>query len=65
VSPPALRPAASEGGRILEARGAGVRRPRPVQPFRVFQVVWPDKDGRFPGEPGFREELKERQRLLP
>jgi len=36
-----------------------------VQPFRVFQVVWPDKDGQFPGEPGFREELKERQRLLP
>ena len=35
------------------------------QPFRLFQVVWPDKDGRFPGEPGAWEILKERQPLLP
>ena len=35
------------------------------KPFRLFQVVWPDKDGRFPGEPGCWEELKERQPLLP
>lgn len=35
------------------------------QPFRLLQVVWPDKDGRFPGEPGAWEILKERQPLLP
>ena len=35
------------------------------RPFRLFQVVWPDKDGGFPGEPGCREELKEREPLLP
>ena len=35
------------------------------KPFRLFQVVWPDKEGRFPGEPGAWEVLKEREPLLP
>jgi hypothetical protein len=35
------------------------------KPFRLFQVVWPDKHGRFPGEPRVWEELKEREPLLP
>lgn len=35
------------------------------QTFRLFQVVWPDKDGHFPGEPGAWEILRTREPLLP
>ena len=35
------------------------------KPFRLFQVVWPDKEGRFPGEPGAWEILRQREPLLP
>lgn len=33
--------------------------------FRLLQVLWPDKDGRFPGEPGAADHLSQRQPLLP
>lgn len=33
--------------------------------FPLYQVVWPDKQGRFPGEPGAAEILKTRQPLPP
>jgi hypothetical protein len=35
------------------------------KPFRLFQVIWPDKEGGFPGEPGAWDVLKEREPLLP
>lgn len=34
------------------------------EPFQVVQLVWPDGEGRFPGEPGAEEVLAKRQPLL-
>ncbi len=34
-------------------------------PFRLLQLVWPDKKNRFPGEPGAAAYLLTRQPLLP
>lgn len=49
---------------VVEARAV----PKPVRPLNLviqrygadveaLQIVWPDADGRFPGEPGMDEEL--------
>lgn len=35
------------------------------RPFRLLQVVWPDKEGRFPGQPGAADSLRDLQPLLP
>lgn len=34
-------------------------------PFELFQVLWPDKQGRFPGEDGVDPVIAQRQPLLP
>ncbi len=34
------------------------------QDFPVLQCVWPDREGRFPWEPGFDERFRPRQPLL-
>jgi hypothetical protein len=33
--------------------------------FPVLQLVWPDKEGRFPGEDGANPTMKKQQPLLP
>jgi len=35
------------------------------KPFPLLQLVWPDKAGRFPGEPGVNPSLAKLQPLLP
>ena len=34
-------------------------------PFPLLQVVWPDRGGHFPGEPGAVDSLRDQQPLLP
>lgn len=34
-------------------------------PFPLFQVVWPDREGRFPDDPGAGDGLQRQQPLLP
>ena len=34
-------------------------------PFPLFQLVWPDKQARFPGEPGTADAFNRQQPLLP
>jgi hypothetical protein len=35
------------------------------QPFPLLQCLWPDKENRLPGDPGFIERLGDLQRLEP